>query len=234
MSNERRSTMRVELHVHTCYSKDSLVDISRLLAHCRKIGIDRIAITDHNEIDGALEAYQIAPDRVIVGEEIQTTQGELLGYFMQERVPSELEPMEAIRRLKAQGAVISVAHPFDSIRGQHWAFDELEKITPYIDAIETYNARCLTEGPNQQAAIFARDHNLLATVGSDAHSLKEVGQASLWMAPFNGPVAFKAALKTVEMDTRLSPAFVHLFSRFAVYRKKIAQLRDKVFPERQS
>jgi predicted metal-dependent phosphoesterase TrpH len=221
MSAETRQEVRVELHVHTLYSKDSLVDIERLLGHCRKIGIDRVAITDHNEIDGALAAFKMDPDRVIVGEEIQTTQGELLGYFMREKVPPGLEPMDAIRLLRAQGAVISVAHPFDTVRSQHWALDELEKITPYIDAIETYNARCLTEEPNQQAAIFARDHDLLATVGSDAHSLFEIGRASLWMPPFDGVEAFKAALKTAETNARLSPAFVHLFSRFAVFSKKI-------------
>ncbi len=226
--------VRVELHVHTRYSKDSLVDIQRLLGHCRKIGIDRIAITDHNEIDGAVEAYQVAPDRVIIGEEIQTTQGELLGYFLRERIPPGLEPMDAIRQLRGQGAVISVAHPLDTVRSQHWTLDELEKITPYIDAIETYNARCLTEEPNQQAAIFARDHDLLATVGSDAHSLLEIGQASLWMAPFDGPDSFRVGLKTAEMKTRLSPAFVHLFSRFAVYRKKVAALRDKASQEHRS
>ena len=234
MSAEKPSQVRVELHVHTRYSKDSLLDIPRLLAHCEKIGIDRIAITDHNEIDGALEAYRIAPDRVIVGEEIKTTQGELLGYFMQEKVSPGLEPMEAIERLKAQGAVISVAHPFDTIRSQHWALEELEKIVPYVDAIETYNARCLTEEPNQQAAVFAAEHDLLATAGSDAHSLLELGRASLWMSPFDGPEGFKAALRTAEVDTRLSPAFVHLFSRFAVYRKKIAQFRDRASQERRS
>ena len=223
MSVEVKSKVRVELHVHTRYSKDSLLNIPRLLAYCRKIGIDRIAITDHNEINGALEAYQIAPDRVIVGEEIKTTQGELLGYFMQEKVPSGLKPMEAIRQLKAQGAFISVAHPLDSTRSQHWALNELEKIAPYIDAIETYNSRCLTEEPNRQAAIFAREHNLLATAGSDAHSFLEIGRASLWMSPFDGAEAFRAALKTAEMQARLSPAFVHLFSRYAVFSKKIRQ-----------
>lgn len=221
MSVEMMPKVRVELHVHTRYSKDSLVDIHRLLAHCRKFGIDRIAITDHNEIDGALEAYRIEPDRVIVGEEIRTTQGELLGYFMQEKIPSGLEPMDAIHQLKAQGAVISVAHPFDSVRNQHWALDELEIIAPHIDAIETYNARCLTEEPNQQAAIFASDHNLLATVGSDAHSLLEIGRANLWMDSFDGPEAFRTALRTAEMESRLSPAFVHLFSRYAAFSKKI-------------
>lgn len=228
MSAGNLKKLRVELHVHTRYSKDSLVDINRLLAHCRKIGLDRIAITDHNEIAGALEAYAIDPDRVIVGEEIQTTQGELLGYYMQERIPAGLEPWEVIRRLRSQGAVISVAHPFDSHRRQQWEWNELIKIARSVDAIETYNSRCLTEEPNQRAALFARDHHLPATVGSDAHSLFEIGRATLLLSLFDDPDEFKAALEKAVIEVRLSPAYVHLFSRYAAITKKIREY--KAFP----
>lgn len=219
-----KSMLRVELHVHTRYSKDSLIRISRLLDHCAKMGIDRIAITDHNQIEGALEAKQLAPDRVIVGEEIATTQGELLGYFMTEWVPPGLEPLNAIGRLKAQGALISVSHPFDTTRSQHWSVDNLEAIVPYIDAIETFNARCFNNEPNQKAAIFAREKELMKTVGSDAHSLWEVGRATLQMSPFDNAPSFKAALNDAQPITRLSPPLVHLFSRYAVFYKKLAKL----------
>ena len=221
MSAEHEPKVRVELHVHTRYSMDSQLDIIRLLDHCRKIGIDRIAITDHNAIEGAVKASEIAPEMVIVGEEIKTTQGELLGYFMKEKIPAGLEPWEVIRRLKAQDALISVSHPLDTSRSQHWGLDELMKIAPFIDAIETYNSRCLNEEPNRQAAMFAEDHKLLKTVGSDAHCLFELGRATLWMSPFESPMDFKSALKTAKHETRLSPAFVHLFSRFAAMSKKI-------------
>ncbi len=215
------SLLRVELHMHTRFSKDSLVRIPRLLEHCKKIGLDRIAITDHNSIDGALRAKQLAPDQVIVGEEIETTQGELLGYFLEEWVPPGLEPLDAIRRLKAQGAVISLAHPFDTTRSQHWSKESLTAILPHIDAIETFNARCLTNVPNQNAAIFARKNALLETVGSDAHSLWEVGRATMQMSMFNDAASFRESLKTALQFTRLSPAVVHLFSRYAVFYKKL-------------
>lgn len=213
--------------MHTRVSKDSLVQPERLLGYCDQIGLDRIAITDHNQIEGAFKARDLSPEKVIVGEEIRTTQGELIGYFMSEWVPPDLKPMEAIERLKAQNAVISVAHPFDTVRTQHWQEADLLKILPYVDAIETFNARCLRNTPNQVARQFAQEHHLLETVGSDAHSLWEVGRASLVLPDFDGPDAFRLALGQAEQRVRLSPFFVHLFSRYAVFRKRLSAFSRK-------
>ena len=224
MSEAAVRTWRVELHSHTCLSEASLVRPEKLLAHCKKIEIDKIAITDHNAIEGALIAQQLAPELVIVGEEIETTGGELLGYFMSELVPAGLEPMEAIARLKAQGAVISVAHPFDTTRSHHWNHDSLAAIAPHIDAIETFNARCLGDGPNNTAAVFAREHDLLQTAGSDAHSLWEIGRAVLLMADFQDAAGFRAALKNATQEVSLSPFYVHLFSRYAVLSKNLKRI----------
>lgn len=215
MANQQENWVRVELHQHTWASRDSLIQPQKLLEHCERVGIDRVAITDHNSIAGALEAKTIAPGRVIVGEEIETTQGELLGYFMTELIPGGLEPTEAIQRLRAQGAVISVSHPFDHNRGPKWTHDQLMAIAPLVDAIETFNARCLTNKPNEKAARFAREQGLLGTVGSDAHSLYEVGRAALNTPQFNNAAGFLVALRTARQHTRLSPWFVHLFSRYA-------------------
>jgi predicted metal-dependent phosphoesterase TrpH len=223
MVNEN-SLIRVELHLHTCYSKDSLVKLEKLLQHCQKKGISRFAITDHNVIDGAFAAQALAPENVILGEEIETTEGELLGYFMSEWVPPGLEPMETIERLRAQDAVISVAHPFDTVRSQHWSRESLLAIAPHIDAVEVFNARCLNQQPNQDAASFAEEQGLLATVGSDAHSLWELGRASLLMPDFQNVDEFKSALAHARQDVGLSPIFVHGFSRFAVYFKKLQKL----------
>jgi predicted metal-dependent phosphoesterase TrpH len=221
MNNETNHWLRVELHLHTCASKDSLVQIKKLLEHCDRVGIDRVAITDHNEIKGALAAKALAPERVIVGEEVHTTQGELLGYFMTEFVPGGLEPIETIQRLRAQGAVISVPHPFDKTRGPQWTDDQLMAIIPLVDAIETFNARCLNNQPNEMAAAFAREHGLLETVGSDAHTLKEVGRASLNMPPFTDAASFLESLRFARRHTRLSSWFVHLSSRYAALFKRL-------------
>ena len=219
-----QEVVRVELHLHTRASKDSLVQIEDLLKRCDQIGIDRVAITDHNVIENAFKAKAMAPDRVIVGEEIETTRGELLGYFMTEHVPPGLEPLAAIARLRAQGALISVAHPFDSTRTQHWDADELLAIAPYVDAIESFNARCLSNKPNQAAGTFAKKHGLLETVGSDAHSLWEVGRAYLTLPEFTDAAGFKAGLVNAKKNTQLSPFFVHFFSRYAVFRKKLSRI----------
>lgn len=216
--------VRVELHLHTQASKDSLVEPEKLLEHCEKIGVDCFAVTDHNVIEGAFELKEMAPDRVIIGEEIETTQGELIAYFMTGWVPPGLKPMDAIERLRQQGAVISVPHPFDTVRGQFWSEEALLAITPFVDAIEVFNARCLNNAPNEKAADFARDQGLLGTVGSDAHSLREVGQASLMMPAFEDAQSFLAALRLAEQQTKLSPAYVHLFSRYAVWVKGLRKL----------
>lgn len=227
MTTDSGNRLRVELHMHTYASKDSLVPIDRLLACCARKGIDRIAITDHNEIRGALEAKALDPERVIVGEEIATTEGELIGYFMSERIPPGLEPIKAVNQLRKQGAVISVAHPFDSTRTHHWQPGNLIALSPFLDAIETFNARCLFPMPNELAAAFADDYGLLETVGSDAHSLYELGRATLITPEFSDAVSFKLALISAEKDQRLSPAFVHLFSRYATFVKRIKKMTSK-------
>ncbi len=160
--------------------------------------------------------------KVIVGEEIQTNEGEILGYYMTEWIPPDLSPMETIQRLRDQGAVISIPHPFDPYRGSNWQAGTLQAIAPYVDAIEIFNARCLTYEPNQQAVVFAETHDLLATVGSDAHCRWELGRAILQLPDFWDAPSFKHALKSAQALTKLSPAFIHLVSRIAVLWKGIS------------
>ncbi len=212
--------IRVELHLHTNASKDSLIKPHKLIERCKRLGIDRVAITDHNTIEGALKAKEIDPERVIIGEEVLTTQGELLGYFVKELVPAYLEPMDAIERLRKQGAIISIAHPFD-VRGSRWTLEELIAIAPHIDAVEAFNARCTTDQLNWQAAQFADQHGLLKTVGSDAHSLMEVGRANLIMPPFDDQAGFLESLPYAQPHTRLSSPLVHLLSRYAYFKANL-------------
>jgi predicted metal-dependent phosphoesterase TrpH len=223
MTSKGDRLIQVELHAHTYASKDSLVQPEKLLERCDQLKIDRIAITDHNVIETAFEMKERAPDRVIVGEEIATTRGEILGYFMTEWVPPRLEPMETIERLRSQGAVISLAHPFDTTR-RHWTEEEILELSPYIDAIEVFNARCMNNTPNIRAAAFAQKNNLLMTSGSDVHSLWEVGQASMKMPDFSDAESFRQALAEAQQEQRLSPPFVHLFSRVATLNKKLTRL----------
>jgi hypothetical protein len=213
--------VRAEFHCHSVYSPDSLVRVEDLLAACEQKNIAKLAITDHNRIEGALRAHALDPQRVIVGEEIQTTQGEILGYFMREEIPAGLEPLEVIRRLKDQGAFISVAHPFDTNRdATHWQPETLEAMLPFLDAFETFNARCLRQTFNTQAQIFAQEHGLAGMTGSDAHSTFELGKATMLLADFNDAIELRTALENAQWDVHLSSAAVHLFSVWAKIVKK--------------
>jgi predicted metal-dependent phosphoesterase TrpH len=211
----------VELHCHTYRSKDSLSMPARLLAVCERQGIDKLAVTDHNTLDGALEAAQLDPQRVIIGEEIQTTRGELLAYFVKEHVPPGLTPEETIAILRKQGAFISVPHPFDALRSGSWHQDDLMAVLPLVDAMEVFNARTLLSAFDRKAAALASEAGLLSTAGSDAHTYFEVGRAVLRLPPFNDPQSMRNALTSAHIVGRRSPPLVHFFSRYATWRKAL-------------
>ena len=218
----RQSTnyLLTDFHVHTIHSPDSLTTLEKLLAACRRKKIDRIIVTDHNTIRGALEAKALAPERVIVGEEILTSEGEILAAFVKEEIPAGLSPEETIARLKAQNAFISISHPFDLRRKGHWRAEALLEILPRIDAIETFNARCTLPRFNRQAQRFAKEHNLPGTYGSDAHAAFEIGRGALYLPPFDDADSLRVALEqAISVPLRLSSPLVYIFSRYAVWKK---------------
>jgi hypothetical protein len=211
---------KVELHSHTCYSLDCRTSLERFIKSCRAKGIQRVAVTDHNTAVGALKMQQMAPDLVIVGEEIMTTEGELLAFYVQESVPHRLTPQDTIRRLRDQGAVISVSHPFDRLRKGAWEEKDLLRIIDQVDAIEVFNARCLYAEDNEKAVQFAQRHRKPGTVGSDAHIPYELGKATLLMPAFDTPATFLEALHRSVPTSALSPAWVHGASMLAKWRRK--------------
>ncbi len=222
--------LHVEFHCHTHFSGDSLARPEVLLRACQRKGINRLVITDHNTIAGALRCRQLDGQCFIVGEEIMTQAGELLAFYVQEEIPPGLPPVEAIARLREQGAVISVAHPFDYLRKGAWALSALLEIAPLVDAIEVFNARCVLPGANLQAEQFARQHHLVGTVGSDAHTAFEVGRATLLLPYFDDAHSLKQALGQAQAQRRLSPPWVHLASRLAVWRRKLERSRRPAWP----
>lgn len=226
------STWNIDLHSHTLWSTDCIMSFEQIIALCQRRGVDKIAITDHNTADGALAMQKIAPDLVIAGEEIATTQGELLGYFMRETIPPMLTPHETIRRLRDQGAVISVSHPLDRLRKGAWNEADLRAIIDQVDAIEIFNARCLFPEDNEKALAFAVEHGVAGTVGSDAHTSPEYGRAMVGVRPFDGPADFLAALRAADVNDhvrRYSPSYVHLGSKVAKWAKKLG-LRPRLWP----
>jgi predicted metal-dependent phosphoesterase TrpH len=217
--------LTVDFHCHTSYSKDGITSLETLLATCQRKNIDRVVVTDHNTIQGALLARQMDPDRVIVGEEIMTNAGELLAIFVSAEVPRGLAPQEAIEFLREQDAFISVSHPFDALRSGHWEPADLLSILPQIDAIETFNARCLWPGFNRQALAFARQHGLAGTIGSDAHTAFEIGRATLRLPDFHDPKSLRAAIRQGQRQGGLSSAWVHLASTYAKAYKRLQKRR---------
>lgn len=213
--------LTLEFHSHTNASKDSLTRPEDLIKAARRKGIDRLVVTDHNTIAGALAAQRLEPELVIVGEEIMTTRGEILAAFVREEIPPMRTPQETIRRLKAQGAFISVAHPFDEWRKGGWKESDLLEILPDVDAIEVFNSRCVDPRFNQRAREFAKKHSLAGTVGSDAHAVFEVGRSLMVLEQFEGPQGMRSVIRRAQFKVRWSPPWFHLASRYASILKKL-------------
>jgi predicted metal-dependent phosphoesterase TrpH len=219
--NPAMTQFRVEFHCHTIASKDSLTRPEDLVAAARRKGLDRVVITDHNSIRGAHAAHALDPTLIIVGEEIMTTRGEILAAYVQEEIPPGLSPLETITSLRQQGAFVSVSHPFDRQREGGWKENDLLEILPLVDAIEVFNSRCMRKSYNSRALAFAQEHGLAGTVGSDAHAAFELGRSVMRLDPFMGANELIRVIRSGHAETRWSPPWFHVTSRYASLRKKI-------------
>jgi predicted metal-dependent phosphoesterase TrpH len=222
-------TLRVEFHCHTLASKDSLITPLALVRAARRNGLDRVIVTDHNSIQGALAARRLDPVLIIVGEEIMTTRGEILAAFVQDQIPAGLSPRQTIQRLREQGAFISVSHPFDRQRKGAWKLEDLIDILPLVDAIEVYNSRCMQKRYNAMARAFAQEHHAAGTVGSDAHAAFELGRSVMLLDPFEDADGLRRVIALAGSETRWSPLWVHLTSRYATLRQKIRIGLDTIY-----
>ncbi|ADI74115.1 PHP domain protein [Methanohalobium evestigatum Z-7303] len=167
--------MKYDLHTHTKYSpRCGVTEPKKLVNTAIKKGLDGIAVTDHDTIKGALEAKKFeTPDfGVIIGCEVSTDKGELIGLFLQDEITST-SPEDVIEDIHNQGGIVVVPHPFDEYRSKR--FSSLSEYYKQIDAIEVFNSRCIKEKSNEAARRFANKNNLLMVGGSDAHYLNEVG-----------------------------------------------------------
>lgn len=213
---------KIDLHTHTVYSKDCLTRTMQLIERARAIGLDKVAVTEHNRLDGALAAKALAPDLVIVGEEIMTTHGEIIGYYLQKEVPRGLSPAETIARLRDQGAVITIPHPLDGLRTSAMRLPTVLTVIDDVDALEVLNARCVRASDNAAALALATEHKKLITAGSDAHTLFELGRCYLDVPPFADDAAsFLAALHQARPIGEVSPFWPHFASTYARWRKRI-------------
>lgn len=191
----------VDLHCHTRASFDCLSAPGTVVRVAAERGLTHLAITDHDRIDGALEALALAPAglTVIVGEEVRTLGGDLICLFLQEAIPPGLPAGEAISAARAQGGLVGLPHPFDRLRGSLLRDPAMAGLAGSVDWVETHNARLLGGG-NDRAAAFAHEHGLPGVAVSDAHSILEVGVAYSRLEGDPGtPAGLLAALAAIEL-----------------------------------
>jgi predicted metal-dependent phosphoesterase TrpH len=208
---ERRPLIDVDLHMHTDHSPDCATPVEVLLATARAQGLGAIAVTDHNEISGALEARAQAaqsdshpPVKVIVAEEVKTAgQGEVIGLFIEEKIPRGLSLEETVAEIRRQGGLVYVPHPFDRMHAVP-DYEHLLKIVDEVDAIEVFNPRVAIGAFNDEAARFAAKYRIIAGAGSDSHVAQGLGSVRIRMRDFDGPAEFLQSLRDAEILTRPS------------------------------
>ncbi|WP_011306419.1 PHP domain-containing protein [Methanosarcina barkeri] len=167
-----------DLHLHSKYSSDGILDPKTITKVAIRRGLNGIAITDHNTIKGGLKAkeYETKNFKVIIGSEIMTNNGEVIGLFLSEEIRST-DLIEVISTIKAQNGIVVIPHPFDKMR--HSALYPTDEEAHLIDCIEGFNSRCIFQKYNDKAVEYANKHNLPLVAGSDAHFANEIGNAGI-------------------------------------------------------
>jgi hypothetical protein len=203
-----RALIEVDLHMHTDHSHDCATPVEVLLASAREQGLGAIAVTDHNEISGALEAAAQAASfdrlKVIVGEEVKTAgEGEVIGLFIKEKIPRGMSLRDTVAEIKRQGGLVYVPHPFDRMHAVP-DYEHLLEILDEVDAIEVFNPRVAIPGFNEEAARFAAKYRIPAGAGSDSHVAQGLGSVRIRMREFDGPAEFLQSLRDAEILTRPS------------------------------
>jgi predicted metal-dependent phosphoesterase TrpH len=211
----------VDLHCHTSASFDSLASPRAVVRAAASRGLTHLAVTDHDRLDGALEAREIAaseglPLTVLVGQEIQTRQGDLIGVFLDRPIGSGLDAFAAIQEVRAQGGLVGIPHPFDRFRGSLLGSGGVDGLAPLVDWVESHNARIMIGSGNQRAAEFAAEHRLPGVAVSDAHSVLEIGVAYVALdGNLSTPAGLRAALMTAELVTGRATVFIRAVTPIA-------------------
>jgi glycosyltransferase involved in cell wall biosynthesis len=195
-----RDFIHVDLHMHTDHSPDCATPVSTLLDTASRVGLGAIAVTDHNEISGALEARELANGiKVIVAEEVKTAdQGEVIGLFLEEKIPRGMTLQETIAEIRRQGGLVYVPHPFDRMHSVP-DYEHLLDVVGDIDAIEVFNPRVAFTAFNHEAARFAAKYRIVAGAGSDSHVAQGLGSVKIRMRDFDGPEEFLESLRDADI-----------------------------------
>ena len=217
--------MRADFHIHTRVSPDSRLTPDALIRACQRKGIDVIAVTDHHTIRGALEVREIAPFPVIIGAELKTADGEIIGLFLEEEIPRGLSARESVKRIKDQGGIVQIPHPFDRFRRKHITLPALMDILPDVDIIEAFNARTTLRGDIMRGVKFIEEFGVaydIRRVGvSDAHTAREIGNAYTDIPAFEGRDDFLDALRHASIHGRRTTPLIHFATRWTVLSRKL-------------
>jgi len=188
-----RPTIRADFHTHTCFSHDAHQTPRQLVDRAREIGLDRVAITDHHTLDGALRARDLDPERVIVGEEITTRcRTDVIGLFLTKRIAPRLSLEQVVDEIRAQGGVVYLPHPFAYLTGGR---RRVERALPLVDIVEVWNSRAFYPPWNREAMREARERGIPEAGGSDAHFSFELGRAATRLPGFSDAATLKSAAK---------------------------------------
>lgn len=201
-----RPLIEVDLHMHTDHSGDCATPVDVLLQTARDRGLGAIAITDHNEVSGALEARKIAEQmgdiKVIVAEEVKTAeQGEVIGLFLEEKIPKGLTMAETIAEIRRQGGLVYVPHPFDRFHSVP-DYEHLLDIVEEIDLLEVFNPRVAVTAFNEEAVRFATKYRIVPAAGSDSHVAQGLGSVRQRIHDFEGPAEFLEAMRDADITRK--------------------------------
>lgn len=221
--------LRVDLHTHTIHSPDATIRPAELVRRSAEAGLHRIAVTDHGTIEGALEARELAPGRVIVGEEIRCRCGtELIGLFLSERIPMRLPVEEVVERIRDQRGIVYAPHPY-AYAWRPWR--RAARALGVADLVEGFNSRAFFPPWNRAARRSARRLGLPVGAGSDAHFLAEVGRAYTEMPAFTGPAEFLAAVRRGRpVGLSMTSPAAHLRSAGLKLVRRTAELAPRIAP----
>ena len=213
--------IKTVFHVHTDYSDDCNTSIEDLLATARREGVGCIAVTDHDNVDGARALAAAGPDlRVIVGEEISTADGHLIGLFLRDCVSPGRPVRRTAEAIREQGGLVVVPHPFNSLFGCGLR-DKVHEIIDLIDVVEVANAQNLLPFADRKAAEFARCHRFPTIVGADTHHRGYLHSCHQWLGPFDGPVSFLASLRRAHSVAASHPLSYFVRTANVILRQKL-------------
>ena len=224
--------MKIDLHCHTQYSWDCATPIHEIPPRLIQQQIVVQAVTDHNTVEGGLRVRELVEEKypqlsIIVGEEVLTTQGEIIGLFLDETIPRGLSAQEAIHEIRRQGGLVLLPHGFDPLKSFRLQAEVREQLIDQLDIIESFNARVNADKWNQAAAAFAQLHDLPVSAGSDAHTLRDFGTA--WVeipyTQIHTPADLLAALRHgIPVGRRVHPALSLFYRLYSLARDKLSDL----------